>query len=67
MDILTARLLSSQFSNSPLDIYLTMSVGVASYVPAPNSSPQILIATADRALYRAKELGRDRIVLDTGY
>lgn len=53
--------------NSPLDIYLTISIGVAGYIPSPNSSPQTLIKAADRALYRAKELGRDRIILDKGY
>lgn len=37
---------------------VTFSAGVAQYVPGMGS-PEILVAAADRALYRAKEDGRD--------
>jgi len=43
--------------------YVTLSLGVASIVPASESGPEILIAAADQALYQAKRLGRDRIQL----
>jgi diguanylate cyclase (GGDEF)-like protein len=43
--------------------YVTISLGVASIVPASESGPEILIAAADQALYQAKRLGRDRIQL----
>jgi diguanylate cyclase (GGDEF)-like protein len=43
--------------------YVTISLGVASIVPASESGPEILIAAADQALYQAKRLGRDRIEL----
>ncbi len=42
--------------------YVTLSLGVASVVPSSQSSVESLIANADRALYEAKSLGRDRIV-----
>ncbi|RNE94237.1 HDOD domain-containing protein [Marichromatium sp. AB32] len=40
---------------------LTASIGVALYDPS-QPDPKTLIATADRALYRAKETGRNRVV-----
>lgn len=39
--------------------YVTVSIGIASNVPSHNSSPQAIIAAADRALYQAKQQGRD--------
>ncbi len=40
--------------------YVTISLGVACTVPNTDPSPQALIDQADRALYRAKQQGRDR-------
>ena len=40
---------------------VTISLGVASEVPGPDSSAQQLVKRADAALYRAKELGRNRV------
>lgn len=40
---------------------ITLSLGIASIFPHPDESPKFLINAADRALYRAKEQGRDRI------
>lgn len=45
---------------------ITVSAGVASLVPNPNLSPAELIAVTDLALYRAKKLGRDRVITYTG-
>lgn len=41
---------------------VTLSIGVASY-PSHGHLPQELMLCADRALYRAKALGRNRVVL----
>lgn len=39
---------------------VTMSIGVASILPSPESSTEELIATADKALYAAKNNGRNQ-------
>ncbi|MBV8886997.1 MAG: GGDEF domain-containing protein, partial [Chroococcidiopsidaceae cyanobacterium CP_BM_RX_35] len=44
---------------------ITLSLGVANTFPSHKSSPAILIAAADSALYQAKEQGRDRLVVRT--
>jgi two-component system, cell cycle response regulator len=47
---------------SQVNHHITMSLGVSSIIPNLNSNPELLIETADRALYEAKALGRDRVV-----
>ncbi len=49
--------------NSPVSYYVTVSVGVSSLIPRDNCSQKLLIKLADEALYQAKEMGRDRVVL----
>ena len=46
--------------NSPTSQQITVSLGIASVIPTPESSPATLIAAADTALYQAKAAGRDR-------
>jgi diguanylate cyclase (GGDEF)-like protein len=40
-----------------------LSIGVAALVPEPGEDQALLMSAADKALYRAKDLGRDRIVV----
>lgn len=47
--------------HSPVNDRVTISLGVATVIPSRNSSPEMLIAAADQALYQAKQEGRNRI------
>ena len=43
--------------------YVTISLGVHSLIPNSESTPELLIALADKALYEAKERGRNQAFL----
>ena len=47
---------------SKINPYVTISCGVTSQIPTQELSAEWLIALADRALYEAKEQGRDRLI-----
>lgn len=50
--------------SAPEGASLTVSVGVASWIPDGRAAPLDLLAATDQALYRAKALGRNRVELD---
>ena len=54
--------LQLQHAQSPIGACVTLSFGIATLTPDRNRSPEILIKSADDALYHAKAQGRDRIV-----
>lgn len=56
--------LAIEHANSAAGNCVTLSLGVASAFPGLETSKENLIAAADRALYVAKEKGRDRVILD---
>lgn len=57
---LNVAALNISYANSPISDRVTISLGVATLIPERNSTPQVLIAEAQRALSVAKEEGRDR-------
>lgn len=58
------RRLAIAHINSPVKPRVTLSLGVASEIPASHVSPESLIRAADLALYQAKAMGRDRYCTD---
>lgn len=49
--------------SSPISDLVTVSIGIASIQPAAHFDPEYLVKAADKALYRAKESGRNRICI----
>jgi diguanylate cyclase (GGDEF)-like protein len=50
-------------SNSSRSGFITISLGVSTMQPRKDIDPSILVATADLALYEAKETGRNRTIV----
>jgi diguanylate cyclase (GGDEF)-like protein len=46
--------------DSAVSQFVTLSMGVTSLIPKVDSQPSVLLTSADYALYRAKELGRNQ-------
>ncbi len=48
---------------SEVSDYITVSLGVTSFIPSPGLNPETLIHTADLGLYRAKAQGRNQVAI----
>lgn len=55
--------LNLEHAASEVSDNVTLSIGVATMRPQPQQAPTLLIEAADKALYQAKNEGRDRIVV----
>ncbi len=51
--------------DSPVSKTVTISIGIASVIPNQNLSPSQVIAMADKALYEAKQSGRNKSAIAT--
>ncbi|WP_163935014.1 GGDEF domain-containing protein [Paraferrimonas sp. SM1919] len=56
------KLENKQFIINDLEIIVTMSIGIYSLNPESHTTNRMVIEKADRALYKAKELGKNRVV-----
>jgi diguanylate cyclase (GGDEF)-like protein len=52
-------------TQSLVSSYVTLSMGVTSLVPTQKLGSEVLIAIVDKALYEAKQQGRDRAIVRT--
>lgn len=57
------QLAQIEHRTSPIDDYVTVSIGLAVTYPAENASALGLFKAADKALYRGKFMGRNHIVV----
>ncbi|MEB3343408.1 diguanylate cyclase domain-containing protein [Okeania sp.] len=64
-ELIRQRLLDLKLVNSGSKIseFVTLSLGVASTIPLSEVSWEKLVKIADKALYKAKEEGRDRVII----
>src|SRR5262245_53215170 len=51
---------------SPLNGLVTISLGAATALPERRSSPELLVAAADHAVYEAKRMGRNQVCVFEG-
>ena len=60
---LNVQSLAIEHKSSPIAEMVTISLGISSTAPARNSTLDMIINTSDIALYKAKQEGRNRVVI----
>ena len=55
--------LKIEHAESPISDYVTMSIGIATVMPASEEGAEKLVQRADSALYQAKNSGRNRVLV----
>jgi diguanylate cyclase (GGDEF)-like protein len=63
---LRVRIAAHKFQSGPRSVQVTASTGIATLRAHSPALPQELIAFSDKALYRAKAAGRNRVVVYSG-
>ena len=58
---LAIKNLRIEHAKSNISDVVSISLGVSAVLPSKTTVPEVLLATADQALYKAKEEGRDRV------
>ncbi|MBC8014898.1 MAG: diguanylate cyclase [Sporomusaceae bacterium] len=61
--LMQVRELAIRHEMSPVDEFVTVSLGIAAVIPASYFTPEMLIIAADQALYQVKNSGRNQLQL----
>lgn len=61
--LIQVRALALRTEMSPINEFVTVSLGIAATIPADNLTPDMMVMATDQALYQAKHSGRNQLQL----